>query len=55
MEDKETKPETGVGEIRKRRETMADGRRYIIYYTFGETELLEENDLKPENEVTKDV
>ena len=25
-----------VGEMHPRRETMADGRRYIIYYTFGE-------------------
>ena len=24
--------------MRKRRETMPDGRRYIIYYTFGESE-----------------
>jgi hypothetical protein len=24
-------------EMRRRGETMADGRRYIIYYTFGET------------------
>ena len=23
-----------VGEMQKRRETMQDGRRYIIYYTF---------------------
>ena len=36
MENRETKPETSVGEMRKRRETMADGRRYIIYYTFGD-------------------
>lgn len=26
---------TSVGQIEKRRETMADGRRYMIYYTFG--------------------
>ena len=25
-----------VGEMHARREKMADGRRYIIYYTFGE-------------------
>ena len=25
-----------VGPLHKRRETMADGRRYIIYYTFGD-------------------
>ena len=27
--------ETSVGEMHKRQEVMADGRRYIIYYTFG--------------------
>ncbi|MEP6923391.1 MAG: hypothetical protein ABI954_02910 [Pyrinomonadaceae bacterium] len=26
-----------VGEMYKRREIMADGRRYLIYYTFGES------------------
>jgi hypothetical protein len=25
----------GVGEMKKRRVVMADGRRYLIYYTFG--------------------
>ena len=25
-----------VGEMSARRETMADGRRYIVYYTFGD-------------------
>jgi hypothetical protein len=34
MRDNETKHETSVGEMRKNRETMTDGRRYIIYYTF---------------------
>ena len=38
MEDEKTKPEPGFGEVQKRLETMADGRRYIIYYTFGEDE-----------------
>ena len=38
MEDKEKQPETEVGKMHKRRETMADGRRYIIYYTFGDEE-----------------
>ena len=37
MQDNETKHETSVGEMRKNRETMADGRRYIIYYTFENT------------------
>ena len=27
-----------VGEMRARREMMADEKRYIIYYTFGELE-----------------
>ena len=38
MKDEKTKLETCVGEIHKRREKMADGRRYIIYYTFEKTE-----------------
>jgi len=35
MENEEEPAENKVGEMRKRRETMADGKRYIIYYTFG--------------------
>ena len=38
MENEDKKPEKTVGEIGKRRELMADGQRYIIYYTFGEEE-----------------
>jgi hypothetical protein len=39
MEDEGKTLQTSVGEMRKRRETMADGKRYIIYYTFdGESE-----------------
>jgi hypothetical protein len=38
MKDTDAKPETSLGEMHKRKETMADGRRYIIYYTFGEDE-----------------
>lgn len=35
MEDKGKNPDAAtVGEMHKRRETMADGKRYIIYYTF---------------------
>jgi hypothetical protein len=47
MREKETKSDAAanVGEMRKRREKMADGRRYIIYYTFGENE-------KPKAEIT---
>ncbi len=48
MKDKDAKPETSVGEMHKRRETMADGRRYIIYYTFGEAEKT-----PPQNESTE--
>jgi hypothetical protein len=36
MEDKGKQKQTSVGEMRKRRETMPDGKRYIIYYTFGD-------------------
>lgn len=36
MENEEKQPEKAVGEMHKRRETMADRKRYIIYYTFGE-------------------
>lgn len=35
MENEEKQAEKAVGEMRKRRETMPDGKRYIIYYTFG--------------------
>jgi len=44
MENQEKPPEKAVGEMHKQRETMADGRRFIIYYTFGneETELPKE-------------
>lgn len=35
MKSEQTKSETDTGAMRKRRVTMADGRRYLIYYTFG--------------------
>ncbi len=38
MKDTDAKPEMSLGEMNKRREVMADERRYIIYYTFGEAE-----------------
>ena len=38
MEKEEKQLEKGIGEMHKRRETMADGRRYIIFYTFGNEE-----------------
>ena len=39
--DTDTPPENfekgaAIGEMHTRRELMADGRRYIVYYTFGE-------------------
>jgi len=38
MENEKTQPEKTLGEMHKRRETMADGKRYIIYYTFSDEE-----------------
>ncbi len=37
--NEEKKAEKPVGEMNKRRETMPDGKRYIIYYTFGDEKL----------------
>ncbi len=36
MENEEEKPQKTIGETHKRREMMADGKRYIIFYTFGD-------------------
>lgn len=36
MENEEKHLEEKVGEMHRRRETIPDGKRYIIYYTFGE-------------------
>lgn len=49
MENEEKQTEDKVGEMQKRRETMADGKRYIIYYTFGD------EDAKQQNEVSENV
>ena len=38
MKDTDEKSEITVGEMHKRPDVMADERRYIIYYTFGEDE-----------------
>lgn len=46
MENEEKQSENKVGEMRKRREPMADGRRYIIYYTFGDDETKSSNEVK---------
>ena len=48
MENEKQPPEKTVGEMHKQRETMPDGVRYIIFYTFGETE-------KPKGEEKKNV
>ena len=39
MENEEKQSEINVGEMRKRREAMADGKRYIIYYTFDDEKI----------------
>ena len=36
MENEDEQTEKPVGEMHKRREPMPDGRRYIIYYSFGD-------------------
>ncbi len=38
MPDKEKIQKISIVEMHKRHETMADERRYIIYYTFGKIE-----------------
>lgn len=49
METEEQPLEKKVGEMRKRRETMPDGKRYIIYYTF------ESEEKEPQPEVKENV
>ena len=61
--DRETeKFRTSIGEMQKRRVTMEDGRRYLIYYTFdGEAKKqtpdksLSEGEIKPEMTEEKNV
>jgi len=55
MNSETEKLEASIGEIQKRRVTMADGRRYLIYYTFDDEakkqtpeKSLSEADVKPE-------
>ncbi len=38
MENEAKEPEKIIGEMCKRTETMPDGKRYIIYYTFADAE-----------------
>ena len=49
MEKERTKREESIGQMRRRRETMADGRRYIIYYTFENAAETEKRAAKIEN------
>jgi hypothetical protein len=53
MEDEGKTPQTSVGEMHKRRETMPDGKRYIIYYTFGKA--VENRETMTENENAEDA
>ena len=62
MNSETKKLKTSVGEMRKRRVTMADGRRYLIYYTFGgeaknqtSEKSLPEKNIKPEMTEEKNV
>ena len=55
MDNETAKLKTSIGEMQKRRVTMADGRRYLIYYTFDSEarkqpseKSLPEKDAKPE-------
>ncbi len=38
MENEEKQSEENVGKMHNRREMMPDGKRYIIFYTFGDAE-----------------
>jgi hypothetical protein len=49
MENEKKEAEKTFGEMHKRRETMADERRYIIYYTFGEEEKIPQKNEVKEN------
>mgnify|MGYP000442152908 CR=1 FL=1 len=54
MNSETEKLKTSVGEMHKRRETMADGKRYIIYYTFGndrDSESDSEQTTNPKSEI----
>ena len=58
MENETKQLETNVGDIQKRREQMADGRRYIIYYTFGKdspTGKSQNDQLEQENQKQNEV
>ena len=55
MDSETAKLKMSIGEMQKRRVMMADGRRYLIYYTFDDEskrqlseKSLPEADVKPE-------
>ncbi len=48
-EEKRLEEVTTVGEMHKQRQTMPDGKRYIIFYTFGT-----EEEAKPEEDEVKE-
>ena len=58
MENQTKQAETIVGDMRKRQEKMADGKRYINYYTFGEgapTDKSQNEQMKEENQKLNEV
>ncbi len=62
MDSETEKLKANIGEMQKRRVTMADGRRYLIYYTFDSKAKLQmpeksmpERDAKPEMTEEKNV
>ena len=47
MPDEKHKISDKIGEMHKRRETMSDGKRYLIYYTFGSNTEASDAEVKP--------
>lgn len=43
MNEKEVRQKPKLGAMKKRRVLMADGKRYLIYYTFERDEAASEN------------
>ncbi len=54
MKTEEKQLREKVGEMHKQRQTMADGKRYIIFYTFG-NENKNAAPVSDENEVKNNV
>ena len=58
MENETKQVETVVGNMQKRQEKMADGKRYILYYTFGKNSAVGDspnNQLEQENQKQNEV